>query len=100
MSDAVAEVDANLPPLTKGHSIYSMAEAEASLPFMRKCVRENFRVTPVFTMPLERCVTAPEGVSISGCHFPQGVSKLCQLDIARSLTKLDYTGCMQSCFSS
>lgn len=39
-----------------------------------RCVRENFRLTPVFTMPLARRVMAPEGVIIAGRHIPQGVS--------------------------
>ncbi|OLN96818.1 Pisatin demethylase 5 [Colletotrichum chlorophyti] len=70
----VREVDQNLPPLHDGKEAYSITEIENSLPFLRSCVRENFRLTPVFTMPLARRVTAPEGISIAGQHIPQGTS--------------------------
>ncbi len=75
MAECVTEIDANLPALGDGHSAYSFAAAESSLPYLRKCVKENFRVTPVFTMPLARRVMAPEGVTIGGEHFQKGVSR-------------------------
>ena len=71
----MAELDAQLPPLTEDHAAYSFAEVEASLPYLRQCVKENFRITPVFTMPLARRVTASDGVVIGGRHIPCGVSK-------------------------
>lgn len=74
MAKCVAEVRANLPPLDLDQPSYSMAVAEASLPYLRKCIRENFRITPVFTMPLARRVMAPEGITIAGRHIKQGVS--------------------------
>lgn len=37
-------------------------------------MKENFRVTPVFTMPLARRVMSPEGTTIAGNHIPYGVS--------------------------
>lgn len=37
-------------------------------------MKENFRVTPVFTMPLARRVLKPEGIIIAGNHIPYGVS--------------------------
>lgn len=37
-------------------------------------MKENFRVTPVFTMPLARRVLVPGGTTIAGNHIPQGVS--------------------------
>lgn len=74
MAKCVSEIDNNLKPLDADQPAYSVAEAEASLPYLRHCVRENFRLTPVFTMPLARRVVAPEGVVIAGRHIKQGVS--------------------------
>ncbi|CAK7209401.1 hypothetical protein SBRCBS47491_000429 [Sporothrix bragantina] len=87
MRKVVAELDEKLPPLDKkvdgekegqvtdaGRAAYSVTEAEAFLPYLKLCVRENFRLTPVFTMPLARRVMAPEGVVVGGQHFPQGTS--------------------------
>lgn len=68
------EVRSKLPDLGFDKVAYSVTEVEASLPFLRQCVRENFRTTPVFTMPLPRRVTAPEGIVIAGEHIEQGVS--------------------------
>jgi cytochrome P450 len=74
MAKCVAELDANLPPLDIDQSSHSIAELESSLPYLRQCVRENFRITPVFTMPLARRVISPEGVVIGGRHIKQGTS--------------------------
>ncbi|KAJ5468640.1 Cytochrome P450E-classgroup I [Penicillium sp. IBT 31633x] len=38
------------------------------------CVRENFRMNPVFTMPLWRCVGSPGGAKIGGVEVPHGTS--------------------------
>ncbi|PYH93842.1 cytochrome P450 [Aspergillus ellipticus CBS 707.79] len=74
MEKCVQEIDQNLSPLTPDTPAYSVTAAEASLPFLRNCVKENFLITPVFTIPLARRVIAPEGVTISGHHIPQGTS--------------------------
>ncbi|KNG88301.1 hypothetical protein ANOM_002494 [Aspergillus nomiae NRRL 13137] len=74
LEELVKEIDGNLPRLDEGTAAYSIADAETSLPFLRNCMRENFRITPVFTMPLARHVIAPEGVLIAGHHLPQGTS--------------------------
>ncbi|OJJ78810.1 uncharacterized protein ASPGLDRAFT_78014 [Aspergillus glaucus CBS 516.65] len=74
LAELVNEIDSNLPPLERDTLAYSAVNAEALLPFLRKCVRENFRITPVFTMPLARRVVSPEGVLIAGHHIPQGTS--------------------------
>ncbi|KAL2816661.1 cytochrome P450 [Aspergillus granulosus] len=74
MDKCVAEIDANLPPLSKNEEAYSFSTAESSLPLLRNCMRENFRITPVFTMPLARRVTDPAGVTIEGEWFPKGTS--------------------------
>lgn len=73
MAKCVAEIDANLPPLEPDQSAYPVSLVEASLPYVRDCMRENFRITPVFTMPLARRVLAPEGITVAGHHIPQGV---------------------------
>lgn len=73
MAKCVAEIDSRLLALAEDESAYAVAEVEASLPFLRKCVKENFRDTPVFTMPLARRVLPPEGVTIAGEHIPFGV---------------------------
>lgn len=75
MEECVKEIETNLPPLTYGETAYSVSAAEAALPFLRHCIRENFRITPVFTMPLARRVMSPTGVMIDGQHIPQGVSR-------------------------
>lgn len=75
MAKCVAEIDTNLPDLEADKAAYSVTAAESSLPFLRDCVKENFRITPVFTMPLARRVMDPAGVTIGGRHIPipQGV---------------------------
>lgn len=70
----VNEIDSNLKPLDEDRAAYSVTEAESSLPYLRQCIKENFRLTPVFTMPLARRVTAPEGIVIADRHIKQGVS--------------------------
>jgi cytochrome P450 len=52
----------------------SYAGLESQLPYTMACIRENFRMSAVFNMPLPRVVTDPRGVEISGHHIPQGVS--------------------------
>lgn len=47
---------------------------EAQLPYAVACIRESFRVSPVFTMPLPRTVIDPAGMEVSGVHVPTGVS--------------------------
>ena len=49
---------------------------EAQLPYAVACIRESFRVAPVFTMPLPRTVVEPAGMEVSGVHVPAGVSSL------------------------
>jgi cytochrome P450 len=74
MAKCVAEIDTNLPPLQEDEGSYSVSAAESSLPYLKNCIKENFRVTPVFTMPLARRVLKPEGIIIAGKHIPYGVS--------------------------
>lgn len=73
MERCMDEVRSKLVDLGSDKVAYSVTEVEASLPFLRQCVRENFRSTPVFTMPLTRRVMAPEGIIIAGEHIERGV---------------------------
>lgn len=73
LAKVVAEIDANLEPLQPDQPAYSVTKVENSLPYLRQTVRENFRITPVFTMPLARRVMAPEGIMVAGRHIKQGV---------------------------
>ncbi|TKW49661.1 hypothetical protein CTA1_1165 [Colletotrichum tanaceti] len=73
----VDEVDGSLTSSSSsspddGKEACSIAEVENSLPFLRWCVKENYRLTPVFTMPLARRVTSPEGIMAAGRHMEQG----------------------------
>ena len=74
LEKCVHEIDSNLPPLNPDEAAYAVTTVETSLPFLRNCVRENFRITPVFTMPLARRVMNPAGVTIEESHIPYGVS--------------------------
>ena len=83
MAQCTNEIINNLPPLDAAEAAYPITNLESLLPYLRDCTKENYRVTPVFTMPLARRVTAPEGINIAGNHFPQGVSA------AQALAKWD-----------
>lgn len=74
MEQCISEVDANLPALDPSQAAYPITDVESALPYLRNCIKENFRLTPVFTMPLARRVAAPEGLTIEGHHFERGVS--------------------------
>ena len=60
---------------TAGDSLAAYTGLEAQLRYGMACIRENFRITPVFTMPLPRKVTDPNGAVISGFQVPTGVSR-------------------------
>jgi hypothetical protein len=74
MEKCVSEIDAQLPTLSETQPAYLFADVETSLPYLRQCVKENFRITPVFTMPLARRIMAPQGAMIGGERIPFGVS--------------------------
>jgi cytochrome P450 len=76
LDQCIQEVIDNLPELSPDEAAYPITNLEASVPYLRNCMKENFRSTAVFTMPLARRVTAPEGLTIADNHFPQGVSLL------------------------
>lgn len=65
------EVDATLGNVES--DIVPIEGLESRLPYMMACLNENFRMNSVFTMPLERRVTAKEGLEIGGHVIPKGV---------------------------
>ncbi|KAH8820178.1 cytochrome P450 [Xylogone sp. PMI_703] len=69
-----AELQANLSLYEDGGKQVSYAGIKSKLPYTMACIKENFRITAVFNMPLPRLVTDPKGVDISGYHIPQGTS--------------------------
>lgn len=73
LAKASAEVEQQLPSMTPDHRPYSLAEVEQHLPYLRSCIKENFRITPAFTMPLARYVMDDE-TFLNGGHIPRGVS--------------------------
>lgn len=70
------EIQSNLGTLRGNQIAYPILGLEASLRYTMACVRENFRINPVFTMHLWRRVGHPGGVNIGDHHIPQGVSFL------------------------
>lgn len=68
------ELDENLPRMTAHHDPFSVADVERQLPYLRSCIKENFRITPAFTMPLPRRVTNDE-TFLNGERIPKGVSQ-------------------------
>ncbi|KGO39078.1 Cytochrome P450, E-class, group I [Penicillium expansum] len=69
-----AEVASTLQPLQDGDISYPIKGLEASLPYTMACVRENFRLNPVFTMPLWRSVGSPSGARIGDFDVPCGTN--------------------------
>jgi len=74
LTKCVDELDRSLPAPSSIEAAYPITNLEASLPYLRNCTKENYRLTPVFTMPLARQVTSPAGITIAGQNFPQGTS--------------------------
>lgn len=68
------EITSTLGRLREDQVAYPIQGLEASIKYTMACVRENFRINPVFTMPLWRRVGYPAGVEISNSHIPYGVS--------------------------
>ncbi|KAH8805262.1 putative cytochrome P450 [Xylogone sp. PMI_703] len=68
------EILQNVGPLSNGQIAYPVQGLEASLPYTTACIRENFRMNPVFTMPLWRRVHSAAGTQIGKFHVPQGTN--------------------------
>jgi cytochrome P450 len=73
LQDITAEIDSKLPKLDPDQASYAFDGLE-SLEHVVACVRENFRMDPVFTMTLWRRVTSPMGTEIGDHLIPHGVS--------------------------
>lgn len=93
------EIDEKLPPLEPGAVAHPAATVEACLPYLRDCVKENFRITPVFTMPLARRIMAAEGLVIGEEHIPRGVGSPPHASKARLTAGTDIRCNLQSCLS-
>jgi hypothetical protein len=70
----VREIDQTLPGTVE--VAYPVDGLEQKLTYTMACIQENFRINPVFTMPLTRKVTAQSGMTIDGYYVPNGVSLL------------------------
>lgn len=81
MSLVVSELDRELQDVQT--EVIPIEGLEARLPYTMACINENFRINPVFTMPLPREVMAPEGAVIDGHIIPRHVS-ICHLFISLS----------------
>ena len=75
LAKVTAEICANVPRYTSDDDIISYAGLEAKLPYTTACIRENYRMSAVFAIPLPRTVTNPDGVVIDGVTVPKGVSE-------------------------
>ena len=71
LEKVVTEIDAELLDIVE--DVVPVKGLEAKLPYTMACVHENFRIHPVFTMPLPRQVTSQGGHDIDGHHIPTGV---------------------------
>lgn len=74
LATVTQELHEKLPPLRENQVSYPIQGLESSLSYTMACVRENFRINPVFNMPLWRRVGYPGGIDIAGHHIPEGVS--------------------------
>lgn len=67
----VAEIDSKIS--TAPGEAVQIAGLEERLTYTMACIQENFRINPVFTMPLPRKVAVPGGVEIDGNWVPENV---------------------------
>jgi cytochrome P450 len=58
----------------KAAGSYDYTGLESRLPYLTACIREGFRMSPVFTMLLPRVVVPEDGIEIDGHLLPRGVS--------------------------
>jgi cytochrome P450 len=68
-SHVCQELDTNLPSTTVG--VYPYPGLESKLPYLSAAMKESFRLTPVFQLPLPR-VIPPGGQNMAGRHLPGG----------------------------
>jgi cytochrome P450 len=75
---AETEIDHNMPLMTPDRGPYNLADVERSLPWLRSCIKESFRFTPVFTMPLTRRIVDNETL-LNGKLIAKGVRIACEM---------------------
>lgn len=73
MKALLDELDSKLGPPSAGRKTHAVSNLEESLPYLMACIHENFRMTPVFTMPLWRRVTRSEGLAVENTVIPPNV---------------------------
>ncbi|KAF5966130.1 hypothetical protein FBULB1_11832 [Fusarium bulbicola] len=78
----IQELDSNLSNNTG--RVISYEALEKDLPYTWACIHENFRINPVFTMPLPRKIMTPGGLEIQGYQIPQKVRLNNPVDSSRS----------------
>lgn len=83
MQQCVTEIEQRLPEMQQGQVAYSIEGLEKTLEYTMACIKENFRISPVFNMPLARRVLSKCGANIAGEHIPYNVFiPLSPLDLA------------------
>ncbi|KAF5227131.1 hypothetical protein FANTH_14857 [Fusarium anthophilum] len=73
LDEVIKEIDSNLSDIST--PVMPFKSLEERLPFTMACINENFRINPVFTMPLPRKVMTPGGIFIDGHAVPENVSQ-------------------------
>jgi cytochrome P450 len=68
-SQVCHELDDNLASTAVG--AYPYPRLEAKLPYMSATMKESFRLTPIFQLPLPRIIP-PGGQTMAGQHVPEG----------------------------
>jgi cytochrome P450 len=76
MEQAASEIDQAMPALTPERTAYTQAEVEQNLPWLKACIKESFRITPAFTMPLTRRIVT-EAIVLNERQIPKGVRARC-----------------------
>ncbi|KAF2650009.1 cytochrome P450, partial [Lophiostoma macrostomum CBS 122681] len=71
MDRAASEVEQALPAMTPDRTAYTLAEVEQNLPWLKACIKESFRFTPAFTMPLTRRIVS-DTIILNGKEIPKG----------------------------
>ncbi|KAH6699707.1 putative cytochrome P450 [Leptodontidium sp. 2 PMI_412] len=74
LANVVQEVDETLGPLPRGKIAYPVKGLDARLTYLSACIRENFRINPVFSMNLWRRVHSVDGVQIGDHMVPHGTN--------------------------
>ncbi|KAF5637703.1 benzoate 4-monooxygenase [Fusarium sp. NRRL 52700] len=69
LNRVIQELDSNLP--NHEGQVIPYEALEKDLPYTMACIHENFRINPVFSMPLPRKINTPGGVMIQGHQIPQ-----------------------------